>query len=123
MSGSTMLTLKDGYKVSSMVLAVTQISLEELHKKEFFAFYDLVEKCKNSGYKFVKHPFGLGDPKDILKKYDLIAEDETVDDDIREIVVNSVKGYGLSLTLVSPLQSKQITKIGDKDEGKTKSEK
>jgi hypothetical protein len=95
----TMVTLKDGSQVPEPALITTMMGLQAA-KKEGFALFDLVEKCKDSNYKFVANPFG--DSKAILKKLALIDGDERVHDIVKSIVLNATEGNGLSLKLVDP---------------------
>ena len=104
-----MVTLRNGSQVPQVTLISVYMNIEAAAQENFMALFDLVEKCKDAGYKFVTNPFG--DSKAILKAHALIDENENVHDDIKTIVLNSVEGSGMSLKLVNPLQSKQISKM------------
>jgi hypothetical protein len=108
MAGITMATLRDGSKVAGSALHTVTRNIESVRQKNFLAFFDLVEKCKNPSYRFVVNPFA--DSKAILRKYGLIDENDRVHDDVRNIVINSIQGDGLSIELISPIK-KEVTPI------------
>lgn len=116
MSSVVMATLRDGYEVPQVTVVVTTRNLRAAAQENFVALFDLAEKCKDARYKFVSNAFG--DSKAILKKWALIDESEKVNDDVRKIVLNSIEGEGLSLKLVSPLQSARVTVVEKKTDDK-----
>ena len=100
---SGLVTLKDGYKIQEAALITITNNLEDALKENQVAFYDLVEKCKDPSYRFVVNPFA--DSKAILRKYALLDEHDTVHDHIRNVVLNSIEGDGLSIELISPIKN------------------
>ena len=102
MSGVTMVTLKDGSQVPQVCLDTVSTHIQGLAKDKVFAFYDLVQKCKNAEHKILKTPFG--DSTAILQAHELIDSTGRVHEDIRKIVLNSVEGSGLTLKFVDPTQ-------------------
>lgn len=104
----SMVTLKDGYQVSSVALNTTLLSMQKVKQESDFIFSDLVNKCKNSAFRFIKHPGG--DSKASLTKLGLMDEDGTIHDDIKKIVLNSIEGWNLSLKIVSPIKG-EVSKL------------
>src|ERR1700758_7438 len=96
----SMVTLKDGYQVPQSALITTMITLKSVHQECYVALFDLVQKCKDSNYKFVSNPFG--DSKKVLREFALIDESEKVHDIVKHIVLNAVEGDGFSMRLVNP---------------------
>ena len=106
---SVMVTLKDGSEVPQLALIATTTNLEEVIRQNPFAFFDLVEKCKDANYKFTR---SLGwDTTELLKDLALLDKDERVHDIVKQIVLNSVEGEEGSLRLANPLQSKNVEKL------------
>lgn len=114
MSSLTMATLRDGSQVPQVVVVTTSTNLRAATEENYVALFDLVEKCKDASYQFVVNPFGAS--KAILKKWALIDGSEKVHEDVRKIVLNSIEGEGLSLKLVNPLKSKNVTVVEKKTE-------
>ena len=112
MSGIVMATLRDGSQVPEALVVTTTMNLTAAAEESYVALFDLAEKCKDASYEFVVNPFG--DSKAILKSWLLINENETVNEDVRKIVLNSIAGKGLSLKLVNPLQGKKVTVVEKK---------
>jgi hypothetical protein len=97
-----MVTLKDESQIFESTLMTTMVKLQEIKKKYFIAFFELVEKCKDTNYKIIYSPF-INTIK-IFKDYDLIDENEEVYSDVRSIVLNATEGSGKSMVLVDPLK-------------------
>ncbi len=113
MSASKMVTLKDGSEVPYGLVVTTSEGISALlETKNHIALIDLILKCKDDQYKFLPNVFL--DSRPILKKYELINNDEQVPEAIRKIVLNSFEGSKISmlcLNFASPLHAKEIAKL------------
>jgi hypothetical protein len=105
----TMLTLKDGYQVTETALNPTIKNIRALYQKNYLVFFDLVEKCRNTEYQFISTPYG--DSKAVLKTYTLMNEREEVPEYIQKIVLNSINGSGLYITLVNPIALDRVSTV------------
>lgn len=100
---TTLVTLKDGSQVPDELFSKITPNIRAIHQENYFAFYELVEKCTDAGHKFVKD--GGKDSKAILMKHDLIDQNENVNENVKKIVLNSLKTFHLySLKLVNPIK-------------------
>lgn len=111
---SDKITLKDGYQLPKSTFENLWSKIKEVKKESDYAFFDLVEKCKNVQHKFIKGIL-IDDPKQILQQYGLLEEDELVPLIVQKIVLNAIQGTGLWTELVSPLQKKQVSFVKDLD--------
>lgn len=102
-------TLRDGNQVSEEIFKQVSESITDVLVDNCIALSELVEKCNDAGYEFIKNP--LGDSAAILKKFGLMDDRERVNPDIKKIVLNSIEGSWKSLKFVDPLQSKEVSKI------------
>jgi hypothetical protein len=108
MSGLAAVTLRDGSKVPQAMLTLTTVRMKALMQKNPIALFDLVEKCRNANFEFIKNPFC--DSKALLTEHALVDQSGAVNEDVQKIVLNSIEGSYLTLKLVDPLQSKRIQK-------------
>jgi hypothetical protein len=105
-------TLRDGTQISRAEYERIYGKLEALNEKCFVALCDLAEKCNNPNYLIPTiWPSCDCNSKMILKKYELIKEDETVPYHVRQIVRNSIQGTKFSMKLVSPLRPEKIKQL------------
>jgi hypothetical protein len=89
--------LKNGSEEARVLVVATNLSIKTLMEKNPMAFYDLVEKCRNKDYKF------FGDNEKILEDLSLINNGRP-HESIRNIILSSVEGEGLEMTLTSPIK-------------------
>lgn len=90
------ITLKNGSVEFQPLVKITMLSLEKLMLDKPILFYELVMKARDS-----KHVF-FGNSADDLKSLNLIHNDETLHESIRNIIVSATEGDGLDMKLVSP---------------------
>ena len=98
--------LKNGTtEVTSLVKVVT-LSLRELLNQKGAAalsgatqFYDIVSLCRDSNYQV------FGSNLQLLKNLALVGEDGRVHESIKNIVLSSVEGEGLEMSLVNPVKA------------------
>ena len=86
-----LVTLKDGTQVPEPVLISTLLLLEV--RTVGVALFDLVKKCNEPDYKFIKTSFG--DSQACLKKYALLDEDGKVSEIVKRIVLNGTERKGV----------------------------
>lgn len=79
----------------------TMSKLIEIYENSFVAFYDLVMKCRDDSFRFVKAPPPAGDSAKILKDIGLLEQDGTVNEAVKKLVLSKVKGNGLDLKLAT----------------------
>jgi hypothetical protein len=91
---NTMLVKSDD--VSQVGLRTTFANLLQVKSEAYYAFYDLVMKCKNDAHRFVKAPYG--DSQAVLEEFGLI-EDGVVHEDVKTVVLRSITGNGLEMSL------------------------
>ncbi|MGD0664810.1 MAG: hypothetical protein ABSA17_03650 [Rhabdochlamydiaceae bacterium] len=108
MSGLAAVTLRDGSKVPQAMLTLTTVRMKALMQKSPVALFDLVEKCRNVHFEFIKNPFC--DSKALLTEHALVDQSGAVNEDVQKIVLNSIEGSYLTLKLVDPLQPNRIKK-------------
>lgn len=100
-------TLRTGARVPRVLVAVTTLSLRTLRAANAadpfdamagaIAFYEIVEKCRNPRHEF------FGDFEAKFKALGLVDDNGGVHGAIRDIVLASAEGDGLTLRHVSPL--------------------
>jgi hypothetical protein len=104
---ATLVTLKDGYQLPDSFLISTTIDLQVLKQENYFAFFNLVQKCENAGCIFLPIPFG--NSKATLENYAFIDKNGAVPENIEKIVLNSIKKSGpFIIRLVNPIAKKQV---------------
>src|SRR3990167_5007413 len=84
-----MVKLKNGSEVAQSIVVATMMSLEALINSNRIAFYELVEKCRDS-----KHEM-FGNTKEVVAKWALICSDGSVHSCIKDVVLSAVEGDGL----------------------------
>ena len=89
--------LRNGKEEIESLVWSTGTSLKELLKKKPMALYHLVMKCRDHNYQLTDKV------AEYLKSQDLILQDGTVHDSIKNIVLSTVVGEGINMELVSPL--------------------
>jgi len=89
--------LRTGAKVFEATLVAITVSLEDLLRANFTAFYELVEIARNPNHK----PFG--NAVTVLHERGLLDEDGQMHDTIRDVVLASAEGEGTRLCLVNPV--------------------
>lgn len=93
----TMVKLKNGSEVAKPVVIALMINLEALMKSNPIAFYELVEKCKNSEHEMFGHT------KDVVTEWALIDSNGSVNSAVRDVVLSAVEGEELSMSLGNPV--------------------
>lgn len=91
-------TLKNGTQEALPLVKVTMASLRALIDEKPFAFCELLMKCRNQNHKF------RGKNSDVLKEFNLVQDDESIHDSVRNVVLSAVQGTGLDISLGSPIQ-------------------
>ena len=91
---------KNGSKVAQPLVITTMMNLEALMESNPMAFYELVEKCKNSEHKM------FGNTKDVVAELALIDSSGSVHSSTKDVVLSAVEGEGLSMSLSSPVAPK-----------------
>jgi hypothetical protein len=92
------ITLKNGAIEADILVASTMLSLEGLLEEDLLAFYELVEICRNSSHRI----FSEGQQETLIKR-GLLNGDGRVHSSIKNIVLSSVTGEGLGLSLGRPV--------------------
>jgi len=93
-------TLKDGTRIDNSVCRTTIVALKVLEKKHLFAFFDLVEKCRDNHFKFSAHQ--IEDSKKILIEYGFLDKSDKVHEAVKSIVLNAVEEDQVSIKLGDP---------------------
>jgi hypothetical protein len=106
----TMVTLRDGSELSQATLSSAMINIKIIYKENSHALLELVEKRNNLEYNFTQTE--PSNSKKILKKHNLINDQENVPDAIRKVVLNHIHVCKSSIELVDPwMQSKTVSKL------------
>lgn len=95
-----MLRLKNGSEANSGLVASVTLNINGLLDEEAacpMAFWDLVLVCQDDGYE----PMAACAVE--LKRSGLMLPDGSVHAAIKDIVLSSVEGEGIDMTLVSPV--------------------
>src|SRR3990167_887425 len=92
-----MLKLKNGSEVAQSIVVATMMSLDALINSNPIAFYELVEKCRDS-----KHEM-FGNTKEVVAKWALIDMNGSVHSCIKDVVLSAVEGDGLDMSLGRPV--------------------
>ena len=108
---ASIVTFEDGSAVAKAAFFTTRLSIESLVKNHPIALLELVGKCNNVGYKFIK-----SESITVLKEFGFMISNDRVHDDVKKIVLNCLKvtqsGENISVTFTYPLaQSKTVSKI------------
>lgn len=101
--------LKDGTYVSEILFATTLKNLVAVQKLVAMAHYDLFHVCMDPNYRIIRTP--CGDSMAILKEYQLMKEDGTVDLIVKRIILNATSGDGLLMEFVNPTLNSSIDVI------------
>ena len=94
-----MVTLKNGSEIPSIAVATTMMNLEQLMKTDSVAFYELVQKCRNSNHTM------WGNSSNTAESWGLMASGR-VSGAVSDIVLSAVNGDDLDMTLESPIAEK-----------------
>ena len=99
---ANMVTLKNGETVPKQLVNVMVISLEELIKEDFIAFYELVMACRDHNH------VTYGDTHEVLERLALIeGRDDSgkvrIHDLTRSVVLSAVEGKDFQMRLVNPI--------------------
>ena len=95
------MTLKDGYEVEKKFFEKTCINILYLRQsKTIGVLLELVEKCIDPTKEYSLSP----DAKTVLRKYDLLDENECVPKPVKKIVLNAIRIKNNSLTFHNPLR-------------------
>ena len=89
--------LRTGARVFEVMVTAITISLKELLKANFVAFYEAVEVARNPGHRL------FGNTGTVLCERGLLQEDGQMHDNIRAIILASVEGESIHLHLVDPV--------------------
>jgi len=90
--------LLNGSEEADVLVTVVMMSLKSLWNEGLagvLAVYDLHQLCQNPNYSamYIKH----------LNSLNLVSDDGSVHDSIRNVVMSAVQGEGLEMTLRSPI--------------------
>jgi hypothetical protein len=104
MSGYTMLVeLRDGSQVPLDTFNALCTAAEALLERgDLYAIHSLIKKCQDASFKLI--PSQFGDARSTLKQYNLIDENDSIHEDIRKIVLNSIKESASSLRVAIPVK-------------------
>lgn len=93
-------TLKNGAQVSSELLRTTMISLRELQRDTYSAFFDLVMRCKDDQH--IMSNAAYGDSEAILRQCGLMGNNG-ISEEVKNIVLCSVRGDPLEMIVQPPV--------------------
>lgn len=99
MSGLTIVTLKNGSTEPLSAVVVLTTILEDLFTNKPTVAYELVMICRDRTHTI------WGSIAGQLRDLALLQADGRVHDSIRNIVLSSVEGDGMRMTLVNPIKS------------------
>jgi hypothetical protein len=105
--------LKNKTTVPKSLVIVTMMSLKALLQKNPIAFYELVQKCRNS-----KHEM-FGNTLEVATKLGLIIHDGRIHEYTKNIILSAVSGDGLDMSLGSPISEDLSLVNEDKQEQET----
>lgn len=111
-TSSHLVTLRDGSQIDKGVLHTTFKNINDVSKKNFNALVELVEKCKDDNYQFLKPPYGNSEA--VLLQYHFIEQGSPhIHELIKRVVLNSVEEEmeHIRLRVVNPLYSKIVSKL------------
>ena len=98
-TGMKMLTLKNGSEVAEPVVITTMMSLEALMNSNPIAFYELVEKARDSRHQM------FGNTRQVVEKTALM-NGGSIHDTVKDVILSAVSGKDLEMSLGSPVDSK-----------------
>lgn len=94
--------LKNGADEALPLVSVIYNNLHLMVSEGGIHFYELVMKCRNRNHQF------FGNAQEKLHALGFIQADGSIHDSIRNIVLSSVEGDGMNMSLVSPIKTEQI---------------
>ncbi len=100
-SSFNMVKLKNGSEVAEPIVITTMMNLKLLMNKNPIAFYELVEKCRNSEHEM------FGNTREVVEGLALM-NNGTCHETTRDIVLSAVHGEDLGMTLGSPVEKREI---------------
>jgi len=89
--------LRNGAEEAKPLVAVIIMSLERLMNERPLALYDLVMKCRDRAYEL------FGTNGDYLKDLNLVDQDGSIHESIRNVVLSATDGEGMDMVLRSPI--------------------
>jgi hypothetical protein len=97
--------LKDGTEVEFKDYIDTTTSIKVLAKKHLLLFHELLLKCRKPEFE-IPHtlPFSTISTITILQELSLMNQDGIINDSIKKIILNSVRGEGIIPDFVDPLK-------------------
>lgn len=90
-------TLKSGEEVRTSLKKTVMLALQSLMKNHPVAFYEMVMLCRDPDHEI------WGDMGETLQDWKLVKPNGKVRPEVREIVLNAVKGEDMDMQLVSPV--------------------
>ena len=93
--------LHNGAEEASVLVSVVMMSLNSLWDEGLpgvLAVYDLHQLCQNRNYQAMHIAR--------LKELNLVSNDGSIHDSIRNIVMSAIQGEGMEMTLSSPIAAK-----------------
>lgn len=92
-----MVKLKGGAEVARAILITVTIRLENLMAKNPIGFYELVQLARNPKHKL------FGNTRGDLANLALVDDDGIMHEEVRKVILASVEGDDLKMTLVNPV--------------------
>jgi len=89
--------LKNGTEEDKPSVVMTMMSLEHVMDERPLALYDLAMMCRDRNYE----PFGSNGS--YLKDLNLVDQDGSIHNSIRNIVLSAISGDGLDIVLRNPV--------------------
>jgi hypothetical protein len=96
-------TLRTGVEVPITVLVTTTMALEVLMEKDAVTLVELVAKCKNADYNM------FGQTQQKAEGLGLLKSGGVMDRTVESIIKASVKGEGMDISLIDPVQKQDTT--------------
>jgi hypothetical protein len=105
----SLVKLKNGSEIPKPIVITTMMSLEAIMNSNPIAFYELVEKARDS-----KHVM-FGNTKEVVSKWALMDSNGTIHSSVKDIVLSAVSGNELEMSLGNPIASAE-NNIKNRDE-------